>query len=68
MSVKDLTRARIAHELRRKAERYRSLACGVNDERALEIIQTMSRELDEKAAQIEREVLERTPSRKDRAA
>jgi hypothetical protein len=55
-SAKDSARIRRAHELREKAERYRNLAQSIGDKRATEIILTMSRELDERAREIESEV------------
>ena len=56
MSAADLTRLSTARELREKAKRYRSLALSISDKRAIEIIQTMSRELRERAREIESEV------------
>jgi hypothetical protein len=47
-----------AHHLRRKAKRYRDLAITNGDERDVAIMRTLSREIDEEAAQIEQEVLE----------
>jgi hypothetical protein len=56
MSATDLARIRTAQELRKKAERYRHLARCIDDRRAMQIIQTMSCELDERARKIESEV------------
>jgi hypothetical protein len=56
MSVANLARLSTARELREKAERYRNLALFMSDKRAIEIILTTSRELDEKAREIEGEV------------
>ena len=54
--MSDLARICTAHELRRKAERYRNLALSIVDKRAVAVIQTMSRELDLRAREIESEV------------
>jgi hypothetical protein len=42
-----------AHRLRRRAKRYRDLALTNGDERDVAIMQTISREIDDEAAQIE---------------
>jgi hypothetical protein len=56
MSAADLTRLSTARELREKAKRYRSLALSISDKRAIEIIETMSCELSERASEIESKV------------
>jgi hypothetical protein len=56
MSAADLTHLCTAHALREKAERYHNLALSISDKRAIEIIQTMSRELSERAREIESEL------------
>jgi hypothetical protein len=44
MSATDLSRIARAAELRKQAERYRYLASCIGDERAIEIIERMSRD------------------------
>jgi hypothetical protein len=42
--------------LRQKVQRFRQLASGVDDKKAIETIDAMSREAEEEAAQIEQEI------------
>ena len=49
-----------ARRLRMKAQRYRTLAVTNGDEQDVEIIVTLSLELDEQASRIEREIIEAT--------
>jgi hypothetical protein len=67
MSAKDLTRIRTAQELRKKADRYRHLARSIDDRRAMQIIETVSRELDERAREIESEVANGDGSKEHRS-
>ena len=68
MSALDQRRIGTAYELRKRAEGYRHLARFIGDERALGIIHRLSRELDETAGEIEREILERTETSTEHAA
>lgn len=61
-----LNRPDAAHRLRRKAERYRNLTISNRANRDVAIIETMIREIDEEAAQIEREIVEQASSQKKR--
>jgi len=47
-----------AHHLRRRAKRYRDLAMTNGDEHDVAIMKTISREIDEEAAQIEQKLVE----------
>lgn len=68
MSTRDLARIVTAHELRQQAERYRYLALCIGDQPAVMVIERMSRLCDERASEIERDVLERMPACRDHAA
>ena len=54
------TRRVTAHRLRRKADRYRTLAHTNGDERDVEMLETKAAEHREEASGIEREVAEET--------
>jgi hypothetical protein len=47
-----------AHRLRRRAKRYRTLAVTNGDEQDVATMKTISREIDDEAAQIEQELAE----------
>jgi hypothetical protein len=66
--VAESTRLAAAQELRKKADRYRELARWLVDARAAEITERMSRECDERADEIEREILEQTKADRSHAA
>ncbi len=57
MELTDFERMNKAHECRKMAKRYRYLATCIGDEKAIEALEAMSRESDETAERIEREVL-----------
>jgi hypothetical protein len=54
MSGSSAKRATRVNDLRLQAERYRYLATSVGDEHAREVLKTMSREIDEEAARLEK--------------
>jgi hypothetical protein len=68
MSALDLKRIGTAHELRKRAEGYRHLARFIADKRAIAIIHSLSGELDARAGEIEREILERSETSTEHAA
>jgi hypothetical protein len=58
-----LSRISTADELREQAKRYRDLALCIDDQRAIEIIESTARACEERAAEIEREATERARGR-----
>ena len=60
MTKTDLSRRLTARRLRRKVHRYRTLAITNGNAEDVNIIEALSREHDEEASRIEREIVEGT--------